>query len=128
MTATTINPTTSIDRLYILSIFDDSGEFESPITVYSVKANNLKEAKDKFFKILKNFIEKLIKQHVYITEGDEFEDFDDMVADEYFSNWSMVLIDLNTMENMGIVDIDPCIGEPDYYQKNFMNKYPNTLL
>lgn len=73
MAATTINHTTSIDRLYILSIFDDSGEFESPITVYSVKANNLKEAKDKFFKILKDFIEKLIKQHVYITEGDELE-------------------------------------------------------
>lgn len=85
MTATAINPTTTIDRLYILSIFNDDPRISiSPLTIHSVRASNLKEAKDKFFKLLKDSVKELIKQHVHITEGDEFEDFDDMVADEYF--------------------------------------------
>lgn len=46
---TAINPTTSIDRLYILSIiYENTMVFESPIETTIVQAKDFEEAKSKF--------------------------------------------------------------------------------
>lgn len=60
---TAINPTTSIDRLYILSIiYEDTMVFESPIGTTIVQAKDFEEAKSKFLDKFNEFLEKNMKK------------------------------------------------------------------
>lgn len=84
---TAINPTTSIDRLYILPIiYENTMVFESPIETTIVQAKDFEKAKSKFLDKFNEFVEWSIL--VVINQESEVIDFsgDSKYYQESFMN------------------------------------------
>lgn len=119
--ATAINPTPTIDRLYILSWEEeDNTVFESHIETSVVQAKNLEEAKSKF---LDKFNEIFRKE--YEEDGfdpyEPYDSFEELSCNE-FVEWSISVVINQKSET---IDFS---GDSKYYQESFINRYPGIEL
>lgn len=119
---TAINPTTSIDRLYILSIiYEDTMVFESPIGTTIVQAKDFEEAKSKFLDKFNEFFRKEYEEDGFEDPYTPYDSFEELSCNE-FVEWSISVVINQESE---VIDFS---GDSKYYQESFMNKYPGIEL
>lgn len=122
MTATAINPTPTIDRLYILSWKEEGNMvFESPIETSIVQAKNIEEAKSKFLDKFNEFFRKEYEEDEFEDPYKPYDSFEELSCNE-FVEWSISVVINQESE---VIDFS---GDSKYYQESFMDKYPGIEL
>lgn len=123
MTDTAINPTPTIDRLYILSWEEeDNRVLESHIETSIVQAKNIEEAKSKFLDKFNEFFRKEYEEDEFVEDPYEpYDSFEELSCNE-FVEWSISVVINQESE---VIDFS---GDSKYYQKSFMDKYPGIEL